>query len=275
MRVYGTTGSRAGRPASRDPVVGRTSDGHEFVARTVDYPPGYRQAPHAHDSASVTLLIAGRIRETVGRTVEVGTSLSAVVKPTGVVHANEVGPRGARTIQILLGDHSLIDDPGPGLGPWRWIHAGPGIREFLAFEWTLRSAERVSEAEDQLFDLLGGMAVGDPRPRRDPPGWLRRAREALDDRVASRVRVADIAEEAGVHPVSLTRAFRRHYGVSVSGYRGRARLRRAAAAIERTDRDLSRIAHASGYADHAHMCREIRRATGRTPTEIRCLARRA
>jgi AraC-like DNA-binding protein len=45
-------------------------------------------------------------------------------------------------------------------------------------------------------------------------------------------------------------------------------------AIERTDRDLTGIAHASGFADHPHMCREIRQTTGLTPGELRKLARR-
>ncbi|HJR54476.1 MAG TPA: hypothetical protein VJ982_12285 [Gemmatimonadota bacterium] len=33
------------------------------------------------------------------------------------------------------------------------------------------------------------------------------------------------------------------------------------------------MAHAAGFADQAHMCREVRAATGCTPGELRAIAR--
>lgn len=57
-------------------------------------------------------------------------------------------------------------------------------------------------------------------------------------------------------------------------YRRRLRLRRAAGQVTATGRALSRIAHAAGYADHSHMCREIRDTTGLTPSRLRELAHR-
>ena len=255
------------------PDVRREFAGQGFRVREVVYRPGLRQAAHAHEYDGITLVLAGGIRETVGRLDEVATCLSVVVKPAGVVHADHVGPRGARALQILLDvDRPFARDEG-GLGSWRWIHAGTGTQVLLSLHRYLEGPQ-VTGLEDRILEVLGGLTSEDGPTRPDPPAWLRRAREALADGSEARS-VRDLAAQVGVHPVSLTRAFRRHYGIPVTAYRRRNRIRRAARAIERTDRDLTGIAHASGFSDHPHMCREIRATTGLTPGELRRLARRS
>lgn len=248
-----------------EPAVCRELEGDGFRVREVAYRPGLHQTAHAHGYDGVTLVLAGAIRETVGRRDEAATCLSVVVKPATVVHSNRVGPRGARTLQVQL-------DPGRpfargGLGSWRWIHAGAGTRSLLALHRCLAAAEAAG-VEDRILEVLAGLEDEDEPAGREPPGWLRRVREALDDG-SEAASVRGLAAQAGVHPVYLTRAFRRHYGTPITAYRRRRRIRQAARAIERTDRDLTRIAHASGFSDHPHMCREIRQATGLTPSELR------
>jgi AraC family transcriptional regulator len=256
------------------PAVRRDFAGEGFRVREVAYRPGLRQAAHDHEYDGITLVLAGGIRETVGRLDEMATCLSVVVKPAGVVHADRVGPRGARVLQIQLDLDRPFARNDRGLGPWRWIHAGAGTRALLALHRYLARAPTVPGLEDRILEVLGGMSGDGVPARRDPPDWLRRTREALNDRSSGSRSVRDLAAQVGVHPVSLTRAFRRHYGIPVTAYRRRVRVRRAARAIERTDRDLTRIAHASGFSDHPHMCREIRETTGLTPGELRRLARR-
>lgn len=256
------------------PIVRREFAGEGFRVREVAYRPGLCQAAHAHEYDGITLVLAGEIRETVGRLDEVATCLSAVVKPAGVVHADRVGPRGARALQILLDLDGPFARGERGLGPWRWIHAGTGTRALLSLHRYVAGAPSVAGLEDRVLEVMGGMSRADVPARRDPPAWLRSTREALDDDSSETPSVRDLAAQVGVHPVSLTRAFRRHYGIPVTTYRRRARLRRAARAIERTDRELTRIAHATGFSDQPHMCREVRRATGLTPGELRRLARR-
>ncbi len=255
------------RSASPPVRVGRQATGPGFCVSEVVYAPGWRQPRHAHESAGVTLVVAGAFRETACGREESATALSVVVKPAGVVHADEIGAEGARTILVEIEDPALLPER---LGPWRWLHAGPGVRPLLALAAALRAEAR--PIEDTVLDLLGEVSdTGRPVPR-DPPAWVRRAREALDDADPSAARVRVLAEVLDVHPVSLARAFRRHFGLPVTAYRRRVRLRRAAAQLAGT-RQLTRIAHAAGFADQAHMCREVRAATGCTPTELRAIAR--
>lgn len=245
-----------------------------FAIREVAYGPCLRQPRHVHAEMGVTLVVRGAIRETACAQEEIATSLSVVVKPAGVEHADEVGPRGACTLQILFDPAAArpLLGEAPGLDRWSWLHARTCAAEMLSLLRYLRGtrAVRPDELEDRVVDVLGA-AVELPVARGEPPRWLARVREALDDSQPG-VRVADLAREAGTHAVSVSRAFRRHFGCSITEYRRRQRVRRAAATIESSPESLSQVAHAAGFADHAHLCREFRDATGLTPSEFRGLA---
>jgi AraC family transcriptional regulator len=232
------------------------------------YDGALRQPPHAHEEAQMTILLAGAIRETVGGREEFGTPLSVAVKPPGVRHADEVGPAGARTLQIAF----PVDDGGAAPRVWRWIHAGPGIATMLSLAAAVqRRGELPSSLEDAVWDAVGSIPADGP-PRPGAGAEIRRIRERIDDEPEGAT-VAALARQAGLHPASLTRAFRRSFGVSVVAYRTGRRFRRAAQAIAAGGEDLTRIALDSGYADHAHLTRDFRRRSGLAPSEYRRVAR--
>lgn len=260
-----------------------------FLVREIGYRPNLHQPPHRHERASLTLLLRGQIRETTRHGEEFGSPLSLVMKPPGVEHADEVGPDGAHTLQIAFPADGVPDlvDRAPELDRWQWLHGRPEAAPFLELLRVARTPEPpTDEMEDRVLEALSavGEAAGpagdgsgeEPSSAgNEPPPWLARMKEAIDDDPAGAPRVRELADSAGIHPVTASRAFRRRYGHTVTEYRRRTRLRRAATRIAGTDSDLSRIAFAAGYADHPHLCREFRRATGLTPSAFRRLAREA
>ena len=260
-------------PASDSVIPGPAAAGSGFCVQRLDYAPGHRLAPHAHDRIGITLVVDGLLREVAHGTEEDASALSVVVKPAGTMHGNEVGPRGARTIRVEIVDEALLLEDAHRLGPWRWMHAGPGVQPLLAIGRALLDPASGTALDEMVLELLGEVANA-PTPRSgDAPVWIRRAREALDDLGLRGIEVRDLAARLRVHPVSLTRAFRRAYGVPVTTYRRRVRLRRAAEQIAGTDRTMCSIAHAAGYSDQSHMCREVQATTGLTPSGLRAAAR--
>lgn len=247
------------------------------------YPPGYRQPCHAHAETTVTIVLGGFLRERVGRVDEIARPLSIVVKPGGTEHADEFGPAGARTVQIALTDAEARDAVAwqRTLRVWRWTHAGPAVRPFLAIACLLQSIETRSgnaqneEVERAAYDVLA--AVGFPESAGESgtaPRWLRIVREAIDDSGLAPPRVRALAAAAGVHPVYLARQFRRFYGCSVSEYLRQRRLQRTAELMTSSDDSLSSVSYIAGFADQAHMCRVFRASTGITPGAFRALAGR-
>lgn len=249
-----------------------------MALREIEYPPDFRQAKHDHPWASVTLVLVGGLEERVGTAVETAAPLSVVVKPAGTEHADRVGPAGARTIQLALRPDLLDGDESPSgtLGRWRWLHAGAPARHFVTLLKLFRAEARdESSLESAVFDFLGSLdSQGRTNGAGRPPRWLAAVAEQIDDEFAIGLRVRALAERADVHPVSLARAFRRHYGESVTDRIRARRVQAAAALLGRSSRRLSDVAYAAGFADQSHMCRDFKAATGLTPGGFRALAGR-
>ena len=235
--------------------------------REVAYSPRLIQARHAHPETTITLVVAGSLRETVAHTQEIARALSIVVKPGDTEHADEFGAGGARTVQISLTERDAADlrDWEPCARTWRWTHAGPAVPAFLRLLSLLRASPHDDVLIDRgVTDVLSSLREVPDDSRRDPPVWLRTVREEIDD-TQSGARVRDLAARAGVHPVYLARQFRRFFGSSVVAYLQRQRVTRAADLIASSSLPLSTVAFQTGFADQSHLNRSFRAGTGFTP----------
>lgn len=106
-------------------------------------------------------------------------------------------------------------------------------------------------------------------PDRQSPRWLERARESVHQRFRQKFRLEDLARDAGVHPVHLAAAFRKHYRASVGDYIRRLRVECAARELERPGVALADIAARAGFADQPHLTRVFKQYLGLTPGEYR------
>lgn len=277
-----TTGFSAANVAPTNESTGfqilREIPGNGFAVRLVHYAAGYRQKRHSHDHHGVSFLIAGSLREQVGRHEETATPFSLVIKPAGVLHTDWVGPEGARLLQIKFDTNNRpwCESGIGGHNRWCWMHNAPGLREMVGLLARVQPSYGASAAyiEEEVIDLLAEVTGAENSPSSPAPDWLRRVKEQLDDAPDEPHSTQRLAEQAGVHAVSLARAFRRHYRLSVTQYRKLARFRLAVAALATPGHSLSEVAHACGYSDHAHFCRDLRTFAGVTPGTIRVLVSR-
>lgn len=235
------------------------------------YPPGLIQRKHAHSTMSVTLVLEGTVRERVGRVEETAGPLSLVVKPAAVEHENAYGPGRVRTLQIGFAPHeaSELVRVRPSMRTWRWVHCGVPVRPFLVLALAAQRGAPAHVIEMLAVDALAVLDAMAPA-RGDPPRVLRDVRARLDGE-SPRPSVSALAHDAGMHPVYLARIFRRYFGLSMSQYVRRVRLRRAIGQLAAECTSLSKAAHHAGFSDHAHMCRAFRTDMGMTPSDYRSL----
>lgn len=106
----------------------------------------------------------------------------------------------------------------------------------------------------------------------DAATGLRAAVELAHARCTEQVRVAELAEAAGMSADRLERAMQRVLGVSPKQYVVRLRAETAARLLATTDRTVAAIAADCGYYDQSQLTRQFRELVGMAPREYRARA---
>jgi AraC family transcriptional regulator len=128
--------------------------------------------------------------------------------------------------------------------------------------------------EGLALELVASVSrhLSQSRPR-SIPRWLHVVRERLHDEHAKPLRLHVLARDAGVHPVSLARAFRQQFGCSPGEYLRQRRFDHACTELAETERSIAAIALDTGFASPSHFATAFRAALGVSPREYRTGAR--
>jgi AraC family transcriptional regulator len=119
------------------------------------------------------------------------------------------------------------------------------------------------------LELAGRAAQWRSHPDRRAPRWLERARDSIRERCSSRPGIAEIAAEAGVHPIHLARTFRQYFACSPGEYLRRCRIERVRELLVTSDLPLAELSLEAGFSDQSQLTTAFRRATGITPAAFR------
>jgi AraC-like DNA-binding protein len=213
--------------------------GHD--APRAELRPGDRISRHLHARPYATVVLSGGYEEAgEGGRWRVGPGDVLLHGPFSA-HWDLAPPRGAKVLNLAL----------PAT-----VRASAALR-VADPDLVARLAERDPRAALQL--LLEAPLAG-PAAAADLPDLLA---QALSGRAAPGV--AEWSRRHGVSRQTAFRSFRAAYGVGPARYRVEARARRAWRMIVDGSAPLAEVAQAAGFADQAHMCRDLRALTGRTP----------
>lgn len=229
---------------------------------------------HAHELPFFALLLDGQYGERYQRKDTQFRPFTVHFRPAGVPHQDEVGPLGVRFFEIeirptwkkRLADCSaaldLAHEDCHG-GPLLWL----GMKMFREFQ----GAASVDElwVESLLAEMLAYVARMRPETVRQEPAWLARIVEKLRAEYWQRFTLDQLSLEAGVHPVHLSRVFRKFAGDGIVDYLHRLRIRAACEQMLTPEIPLAEIGFATGFADQSHFTRAFRKTTGMTPAAFR------
>ncbi len=117
-----------------------------------------------------------------------------------------------------------------------------------------------------MLERVSGSRIGAETSR---PAWLDRALELLHESYRQSVTLEEIAAQVGVHPIHLSRVFRKHYACTMAEFMNRLRVQYACRALANGWADLADVASAAGFADQSHLGRVFKYCTGQTPGKFR------
>jgi AraC family transcriptional regulator len=236
------------------------------------HPAGTVLARHAHAHGGFTHVLDGGFAESYGaRTHEMARG-GLLCKPAAEAHSNRYGTRGAHSllVEVLPWRAAQIRECGDSLDRVWASRAGIANARAgeLHREMVRGDAASALSLEALSLEIFAAATRAEGGDRGVPP-WLAAVRDSLHDRFAEPLRVADLAAAAGVHPVHLARAFRRHFGAAPGEYLRRVRLDWARDQVVRGALPLARIALEAGFADQSHLTRAFRARFGATPARLR------
>jgi AraC family transcriptional regulator len=106
------------------------------------------------------------------------------------------------------------------------------------------------------------------------PKWIDQVYQFIHDRWDESTSLRELSLVAGVHPVTLSKFFPRYFGCSIGEFARKVKIERALALIESSNRSLTEIAGACGFADQSHFIRAFKSQTGLLPKQYRHLCRK-
>lgn len=226
---------------------------------------------HTHALPFLCLLLEGRYEEEAAGDFVRYEPLTLVFHPARLAHSDLVFP-DTRMFTIEFGpgwddelakfapaQHSLFTHSGAD-PLWIVLRLYEGFRDRTLNELSVQSL---------AYDLVGSFDRLERHEDATSAPWFRKLRSLLDERYASNLDIAALARELGVHPVHLSRTFRRSLKVSVGDYVHRRRIQQACRMLRETNAPIASVAGDLGYVDQSHFSRVFRSITGKTPARYR------
>ena len=242
------------------------------------YPKGLTLSKHCHSHAYLNFVLSGSFIERYADRECVCAEGALRFLPQSELHENDYAV-GARCLLVKI-EPSALDR----LGEHSPVLSSPGEVAGLASSWLANRLYREFTAEDDdaplamegvLLEILAesARAIGEGSAAH-APAWLRRVREALEDTYLQAPSLADLAATAGVHPVHLSREFRKHYQSTIGEFIRKRRIEHACLLLANSETALSEIALACGFSDQSHFCAMFKGHTGLTPAKFRDMSAR-
>jgi AraC-like DNA-binding protein len=125
----------------------------------------------------------------------------------------------------------------------------------------------VRAAEHDPHEAVALVLASRGTPARAQADWPDLLATALRDNPL--LRLAEWADAMSLAPETVSRGFKLAYGASPKAYRAQVRALTAWRRIPASPLPLAQLAVELGFADQAHMTREVRALCGRTPTALR------
>lgn len=207
-----------------------------------EWHPNARAPRHHHDQAYAAVVLAGSYEEcgSVGRFC-VGPG-DVVLHARFEAHLDRFSHKGARILNLV--------DTG-------WYFRKGNVAQVANADAIARTAETDPiSANLQLREQL----IETTRSPDDWPDML--AADLLCD---PQLPIGRWAISHGLAAETVSRGFRKVFGLNPAGFRAEARTRRALDAIDGGEESLASVAFRCGFADQAHMSRATRALTGQTP----------
>ncbi len=101
------------------------------------------------------------------------------------------------------------------------------------------------------------------------PKWVFRIDDYLNDHWAQDFSLKELAKAVSVHPVTISKNFKKYYGCTYGDYRRMLKIQNSISLIKNTDMPLIQIAYTCGFSDQSHFIRNFKKYASFRPNDFR------
>jgi AraC family transcriptional regulator len=227
---------------------------------------------HHHENAYFTFLLAGKMIEVDRKEKKFCSPGSLLFHHVEDSHYN-IKPKGyTRGMHIEL-QPSWIKDNDPVLKTTGGSFAVTDANVKIIFYNILKEASNKDDVtllgiEGLVVNAIDHMFPALQKESKYIPHWIEQAAALLQDNFRTPHSLKQMAKILGIHPVHLSRSFKKHFGCTIANYIRKIRVERALAQVLSTKTSLGYIAYDCGFADQSHMIRSFREFIGITPAQF-------
>lgn len=265
------------RPGTLQGRVTKSLGVADFILTEAAFAPHSRLPRHAHENSYFCFALEGAYTERYGKREVVCRPCALTFRSSAQTHEAVVHDADTRVfvleisplwIERLRADSLTLESAFEFYGGTLTRLCARLNREFHKTDSAAKLAieglalELLAEATRQPSKGIGATAP-----------WLRQVREMIVEHFSETLKLAQIADEVGVHPVYLATAFRQKFGVTVGEFVRQLRIEHACAELNKGDLPLAAIALQAGFADQSHFSKVFKSYVGMTPREYRRVIR--
>lgn len=264
--------TKAGSPDPLGRVLLRKRIG-SFVFVQHEYPELAERNKHSHPWLHLSIVQRGEYSRGLGSRISCYRAGSVALLPSDENHTDSYAP-GSRCLHLVvpceLEQRLTRDFRKAGLKPDE-LTPSVAATSSIALSQEFRNPDSNSPlvVEALLLDLVSReFGVIAERSSYRPP-WVRTVLDFLDDTFDQPWTLKGIADQIGVHPVYLCRAFSEHLNCTFGEYIRTLRILRGWQLLSLTAESLADIANESGFADQSHFTRLFKTKFGIAPGRYR------
>jgi AraC family transcriptional regulator len=252
-------------------VLRRVDLPHFLITETL-YEPGLHLPAHGHNHSYVSFVLQGAYQEIYYHRAEDCSTGSLIFHPGNEIHSNNFESMESRCLNLQhTFDETLIDVDFSKRKHNKNRLAAPLTTKIYR---EVCDPDSVSELilDGLAFELLGATLRIEHGEKRIP-AWLKQVEDLIHSCFQENLTIALLAAEAAVHPVHLSRTFRKFYRCTAGEYLRSVRIDFACKQLRTTDLEIADVALQAGFCDQSAFAKSFKRAMECTPGQYRKMFR--
>lgn len=238
-------------------------DSYFCTISVVDYKGAVSEAWHCHESFHLSAILKGGNLESRQRAdIPVLPGMILAYHP-GEIHRNRFTQFPSKNLNLEIKDVFFKEY---NLTPLNWnINDSSNYFSLLKIYKELETKDSYTQSE--VLVLLMSMFLK-KEALNAKATWLNKLKEIIDDRWSEFISLEDLSTELQMHPVTISKYFRKYYQCTLSDYMRMVKVEKALQMLLQSKKSVTQIAFECGFADQSHMTRLLKQYTSFKPKQI-------